>query len=217
MNGINHHLTDELLMAYSAGTLPEPFSLVVATHVSLCDACRAQLDTYDTLGGAVLTDCDEVALSDDSFEATLHLIAAGGDAGQGEPRCAVPGSVFPKPLQEYVGGDLADVKWRNVGGGVRQSVLKREGAESVRLLHIPPGMEIPDHGHRGAEMTLVLKGAFADESGRFARGDVEIANEDLEHTPIAEEGEDCICLICTDAPLRFNSLIPRIAQPFIGI
>jgi putative transcriptional regulator len=67
------------------------------------------------------------------------------------------------------------------------------------------------------EMTLVLKGAFRDELARFGRGDVEIANEDLEHTPVAEEGEDCICLAATDAPLKFNALIPRIAQPFIGI
>jgi putative transcriptional regulator len=67
------------------------------------------------------------------------------------------------------------------------------------------------------EMTLVLKGAFRDEYARFGRGDVEIANEDLEHTPVAEAGEDCICLAATDAPLKFNALIPRIAQPFIGI
>ena len=37
MNEIRHHLTDALLMSYSAGTLPEAFSLVVVTHVSLCD------------------------------------------------------------------------------------------------------------------------------------------------------------------------------------
>ena len=51
---IKHHLSDELLLGYSAGTLPEAFSLMVAAHVSLCDECRAQLETYDTLGGALL-------------------------------------------------------------------------------------------------------------------------------------------------------------------
>ena len=34
---IRHHLSDQLLMAYAAGQLPEAFNLVVATHVSLCD------------------------------------------------------------------------------------------------------------------------------------------------------------------------------------
>jgi putative transcriptional regulator len=34
---------------------------------------------------------------------------------------------------------------------------------------------------------------------------------------VAEEGEDCICLAVTDAPLRFKSLIPRLAQPLFRI
>ena len=72
-----------------------------------------------------------------------------------------------------------------------------------------------DHGHRGTELTLVLKGVFADEEDRFAAGDVEVANEDLTHTPIAEPGEDCICPAATDAPLEFKGIIPRIAQKFI--
>ena len=76
---------------------------------------------------------------------------------------------------------------------------------------------MPHHSHRGLELTLVLKGAFRDEDDRFGPGDIEVATEEVHHTPIAEEGEDCICLAATDAPLRFKGLIPRIVQPFIGI
>jgi putative transcriptional regulator len=216
MNGIRHHLTDEILMAYSAGTLPEAFSLVVATHVSLCDECRAQLESFDAVGGAVLSDCGAAKIAQDSYEATMRLIAA-TPASDDRPRRAATDAVFPAPLQDYVGGDLAAVKWRSVGGGVRQSILKTSRDATVRLLRIPAGVAIPDHGHRGMELTLVLKGAFRDDVARFGRGDVEIANEDLEHTPVAEDGEDCICLAVTDAPLKFNALIPRIAQQFIRI
>ena len=66
-------------------------------------------------------------------------------------------------------------------------------------------------------MTMVLQGAYRDELDRFGRGDVEIADQDLTHTPVAEAGLDCICLAATDAPLRFNALLPRIAQPFLRI
>jgi putative transcriptional regulator len=100
---------------------------------------------------------------------------------------------------------------------VKQAVLKTSSQATVRLLKIPAGAAMPDHGHNGTELTLVLKGAFRDDGGRFGRGDIEIADEDLHHTPIAEDGEDCICLAATDAPLRFRRLIPRIAQPFMGI
>lgn len=76
---------------------------------------------------------------------------------------------------------------------------------------------MPDHGHRGLELTLVLQGAFRDETDRFGAGDIEIADQELEHTPVAERGLDCICLAATDAPLRFNSFLPKLVQPFFRI
>jgi len=203
-------------MGYAAGTLPEAFNLVVATHITMCDDCRAALAEYDAVGGEVMLDAEPVAVAEDALTATLAMI----EAGTGTPTPAPvrkKNSVFPGPLQDYVGGDLDSLKWRKVGGGVSQLVLKTSKDASVRLLRIPAGTAVPDHGHRGTELTLVLQGAFTDEEDRFGAGDVEIANEDLHHTPVAEQGMDCICLAATDAPLRFSGLVPRIAQRFIGI
>jgi putative transcriptional regulator len=125
--------------------------------------------------------------------------------------------VLPRPIRDYVGGDLDAVRWQNVGRGVRQALLPVNGDARARLLHIPAGTAVPDHGHKGLELTLVLRGAFSDTDGRFGPGDVEIADQEVEHTPVAEEGEDCICLAVTDAPLRFSGLMPRLAQPFLKI
>ena len=216
MNEIRHHLTDALLLSYSAGTLPEAFSLVVATHVSLCDECRARLESFEAVGGALLDDCDSVEMSEEALEATMALIETAPEILL-PANMSGPDDVLPAPLQSYVGGDLDAVRWRPIGGGVRQAVLDTDGGATVRLLAIPGGAAMPDHGHRGMELTLVLQGAFRDEQDRFARGDIEVANEDLHHTPIAEEGTECICLAATDAPLRFKGIIPRIAQKFIGI
>ena len=211
---IKHHLTDALLMAYSAGTLPEGFDLVVATHISLCDECRARMHEYDAVGGAIMGEEPPVAMADDSFAAVLDLIE-NGDADT--PARRTSSGHFPTPLQEYVGGDLDAVQWRKVGGGVRQAILNVDKSASVRLLHIPAGVSVPDHGHRGTELTLILQGAFSDKTDRFGKGDIEVATQDLNHQPVAEMGEDCICLAATDAPLRFNSLIPRLLQPFLQI
>lgn len=201
-------------MGYAAGTLPEAFNLVVATHISMCDDCRAALAEYDALGGEILMERDPVAVAEDSLAATLAKL----DAPEVENSLPTRrSSSLPQPLQGYVDGSLEDVKWRAVGGGVRQAVLETSPSATVRLLHIPAGVAVPDHGHRGTELTLVLQGAFRDEEDRFAAGDIEVANEDLEHTPVAEPGEDCICLAATDAPLRFNGLVPRLVQPFVGI
>lgn len=212
---INHHLTDALLMAYSAGTLPEAFDLVVATHISLCDECRARMHGFDAVGGVLVEDADRVEMGSDSLAATLAMIAdRKPDMQRATPK---HDRVFPAPLQDYVGGDVDAVKWRRVGGGVSDSILKTHGGATVRLLRIPGGVAVPDHGHRGIELTLVLQGAFRDDTDHFAAGDIEVADDALVHQPVAVPGPDCICLAATDAPLRFNALIPRLAQSFLRI
>ena len=65
---IKHHLTDDLLMAYSAGNLPEAFGLIVAAHVSMCDECRARLGAFDTLGGSVIETCPGVEMVQGSLD-----------------------------------------------------------------------------------------------------------------------------------------------------
>lgn len=208
---IRHHISDQMLMAYAAGALPEAFSLVVATHVTLCDDCRAQLSAYEALGGAVL-EAEPAAVSDDALRATLARLQTPETAPiQRKAR------VLPAPILDYVGGDLGDVKWKSIGMGVRQAILPTAKGASARLLYIPAGQAVPDHGHRGIELTLVLQGAFRDATDRFAAGDVEIASEAIEHTPVAEAGMPCICLAATDAPLRFSGFVPRLLQPLFRI
>ncbi|HKL69038.1 ChrR family anti-sigma-E factor [Salibaculum sp.] len=217
---INHHLTDALLMGYSAGILPEAFNVVVAAHVSLCDDCRARLTEFDAVGGEVVAMGGTAKMDPDSLTRTLAAIAGeppAPDADVHAARTHADPGVLPQPIRDYVGGDLDAVKWRRVGGGVRQAILPTSANASVRLLHIPAGCAVPDHGHAGTELTLVLQGAFRDETDRFGTGDIEVANEDLDHQPVAEDGIDCICLAATDAPLKFNSMLPKLAQPFLRI
>lgn len=215
MRPIQHHLTDPLLRAYAAGTLPEAFSLVIASHVSMCDECRAALAAHETVGGAMLENAGLEELSESALTDCLALLddlpldAAVAHA----PRC----KAIPQPLADYVGGDLDSVRWRPVGMGVRQAILKTDDGACARLLYIPAGHSVPDHGHNGVELTLVLQGGFRDEDAEFWPGDIEVADGDVAHTPVALDGEPCICLAVTDAPLRFKSLLPRIAQPFLKI
>ncbi len=217
MTDIKHHLTDALLMAYSAGTLPEAFNLTVAAHLSMCDDCRARQGAFDTVGGAMLEHCNRAPLDQGSLEATMARIMSAPTQAEDDKPKPGPTSDLPAPLADYVGGSLDSVKWRPVGMGVKQAILPTSRAATARLLFIPAGAAVPDHGHRGTELTLVLRGAFQDETDHFGPGDIEVANEDLHHTPVADIGADCICLAATDAPLRFRGLIPRIAQPFLRI
>ncbi len=212
MTTAHHQAPDDLLMGYATGALPRAFDLVLATHVSLCDDTRARLESLDAIGGAMLDDVACADLADDSWEQTMAKVRSTAPAQR-----ALPAGTFPQPLQSVVGGDLGAVRWRSVGGGVKQAILCSDDGGTARLLLIPAGRAMPQHSHHGTEMTLVLTGAFSDHDGTFARGDLELADATVSHTPVAEPGEDCICLVATDARLKFAGLLPRIVQPFVGI
>jgi putative transcriptional regulator len=216
---VTHRVNDEILADYAAGNLPEAFSLVVAAHASLCPEARARLGELEAVGGAVLERQEPAAMAHGALEATLARIAAEDPAPEPEPSSVdkVGCDVLPAPIRAYVGGGIDAVQWRPLGMGAKQAILKTSREATARLLYIPAGSQLPDHGHAGLEMTLVLQGAFLDGDARFARGDVETVDEDIEHTPVADLGEDCICIAATDAPLKFSRLLPRIAQPFLRI
>ncbi len=211
MTAITHHIPDSVLAAYAAGNLPHAYSVVVASHVSLCQQCQVALAAHQVVGGAVLEATDSVAVSG---SLKSNILAQLDDSFIPEPVYDRSG-VYPGPVMAVLKGKPP--KWKSLGMGVRQSILSSDENGSVRLLFIPPGQAVPDHSHNGLELTLVLQGSFSDEGGRFGVGDVEVANEDVEHTPIADAGDPCICLAATDAPLRFNAFVPRLLQPLFRI
>ncbi|PJE38199.1 transcriptional regulator [Pseudooceanicola lipolyticus] len=211
MSVIRHHIPEEMLVAYAAGTLPHAFSVVVASHVSMCAACRASLEAHQTIGGMLLEDMAPVAVSDGLKS---HLLSHLDDPFRPDPVYQKSG-VLPGPVMAALKG--RPPRWKKLGMGVCQDILSEGPEGSVRLLYIPPGQAVPDHSHGGLELTLVLQGSFQDATGRYGVGDLEIANEDLEHTPVADAGDPCICLAATDAPLRFRAFVPRLLQPLFRI
>lgn len=76
---------------------------------------------------------------------------------------------------------------------------------------------MPEHGHGGDEMTLVLAGAYKDELGLFGVGDIADLDEHVEHQPVVASNEPCVCLVATQAPTRFRSLLMRLLQPVFGV
>ncbi|WP_287885351.1 MULTISPECIES: ChrR family anti-sigma-E factor [Paracoccus] len=210
MTAIRHHIPDDMLDAYRAGTLPHAFGVVVAAHLSLCDQCRARHEAADMIGGAFLLGAEGANLRADARDRMMAALDA--PAPKPPPRASGP---FPSAVMHELGG--RPPHWRMLGGGIRQQILTTDREGSLRLLYIPPGKAVPEHGHSGQELTLVLQGSFSDSAGAFHRGDVEVAHDEIDHQPVAGPGEPCICLAATYAPLRFRALIPRLLQPIFRI
>lgn len=214
---INHHLDDATLVSYSAGALSQGMALVVASHLSVCPQCRERAEVNDTVGGALLESLEPETLTDGMLASILTRI---DDLPVQLAEVSVePGLIDPEvpaPLRDYIHCPLDQLEWKRIVPGVAYYDMPWEGRGVSRLLRIAPGKSMLAHTHNGNELTMVLRGSFSDEVGRFRRGDVADLDDQIEHQPLVDSKDDCICLIATDAPLRFTTLFGKLVQPITG-
>ncbi len=214
---ISHHLDEATLMAYAAGTLGEAHSVVVAAHAAMCPECRAAIRAAEAVGGTLLDDQDGTAVSDTCRAATLASLD--GVMRTTKPATRARGEV-PAPLCNLINNvPLSEIKWKSKAPGIAKfDIPLSPGSRThLQLLRIAPGKMLPDHGHGGEELTLILRGSYSDHTGRYLAGDVADLDEDTEHAPRVDSEVECICLVATEAPTRFKSFWARLAQPFVGI
>ena len=214
-----HHADDATLMAYAAGAVTEGFSLVIAAHLEQCPRCRGRVSDAESLGGELISALPKAELSGGGLEKVWARIESESQPEPRKPDRKRGLSDLPGVLNSYLPNGLEGINWRTMAPGIRQHQLKNveSGRGTVRLLSIAPGTTIPHHTHGGSELTLVLKGSFTDEIGRFQPGDLADVDSSVHHQPVADADIPCICLIATDQRLRFSDTLSRVLQPLIGI
>jgi len=217
MNGFNSEregALNALLADYAAGHLNPALHSLVAAHLEMKPDNRSFVSSLEVFHARALEDVAPVELS--NRQAMLDRIFAAGDR-QAAGAVRKPSASLPEALYAYVGRDLEDVKWRSVLPGLKEFRISDKGSETeASLLWIRSGRRMPAHTHDGQEVTLVLKGAFTDTMGHYGRGDISIADGDIDHRPRADDSGDCICFAVTDAPLRLTGPIGRLLQRFTG-
>lgn len=213
---VTHHPDLATLMAYSAGTLEEPYAAVIATHLAMSEGGRETVRQMERIGGALLADEGEAALGTGALTKLMSRLDE--EPVKVKPR-ETSGTDIPLPLRTYLPRGLGSVKWRWTGPGVATADIMwgRDGKSRLMLLRVAAGKRVPEHGHGGQELTLILQGAYRDRFGVFGVGDIADHDEDVEHQPIAEPGEDCICLVAVDSKLNFPGRMMRALQPLFGI
>ena len=210
-----HHPSADVLMAYAAGSLPEPHALLIATHLSLCADCRDAAKEMEAVGGALLDRLAPAEIAPDALDRLLKRLDE-----PAPPKAPLPPAdpVLPAPLRAYVGRGIDGITWTKLGGGVEEFRLPipTTGGYATRLIRIDAGRKIPSHSHDGDELTLVLAGSFIDGDDHYGRGDVAGADPSVNHHPVADADGECICLIVTEGKLRFSGPLGPLLTYFRG-
>jgi putative transcriptional regulator len=215
---ITHHADDATLMSFAAGTLPEALGAVVAAHVAMCPRCRDEVATMDLLGAVMMA---RLAPSNLTSPPPRAPAAEAESADEGDHVLAAidrSGDV-PAPLSRLMGSDLSSIQWRRIGLGVWHLPLPlSDGAKGdLRLIKVAPGQAMPEHGHGGTELSLILDGSYTDVIGRFGPGDLADLDDAIEHAPMADRATGCVCIIASEEKAKFKGLFARIVQPFVGL
>lgn len=150
---------------------------------------------------------------DEAFDVESSLDAVMARLQDHRPARPFPAEVaaVPDELRESFARALVRGRWTYSGPGLRTLDLDLPGSpesgEHPQLLRIEPGYGAPQHSHGAMELTLVLDGAFKDETGVYRAGDLAVATDALTHRPVAEPGRTCLAYAVSFAPMRFTGLL----------
>ncbi|MCY0095244.1 ChrR family anti-sigma-E factor [Hoeflea ulvae] len=205
---------DALLARYVAGTLPTPARVLVEAHLQLKPKNLIKVRNLEAMAGLEL-----MALEPDPLDDRAAMLAA--VLGSAVPDSVAPvladeTRVFPKALYDFVGFDAGDVPWRTKLPGFKEYDLGDIEGCHVNLFWIKPGRTVPAHTHEGSELSLVLEGAFSDGRGHYARGDISVADDSVDHRPHADTGGPCIGFAVVDAPLKLTGSFRQLIGDIIG-
>jgi putative transcriptional regulator len=197
-----------LLQAYACGALGPAASIAMSLHLETCALCASLAAQFDAVGGALFESDDELAAEPGI---SLEHMLAKLETAEEPPHFSPEVMRFPAPLRPAAAHALRSSRWQFAGPGLRSMTLDIPGAASAselpQLLRIEPGYGAPQHGHGGVELTLVLEGAFRDETGVYGPGDMSVAQTGLTHQPIAMPGGTCLAYAVSHAPMRFTGML----------
>jgi putative transcriptional regulator len=74
-----------------------------------------------------------------------------------------------------------------------------------------PNGSVPQHTHKGFELTLLLEGSFHDEEGEYVKGDFIMLDGQHLHNPISSSG--CLCYTVANDSMHFTQGINKLLNP----
>jgi len=239
---ILYHPDSRFLTDFASANLPLSESVCVSAHLEFCGKCRAHVQQLTEIGGHLLTRLQPGELEPDSFERLMARVADGhlqldslSSAGatvlpqpvprktdelESAPRTrtsrGIGGVFLPRALRRLAGGGLHNLSWVQLGNALRVAPLFIAGEKRETAIYdIKAGGRMPEHEHRGEEITVLLKGSFSDADGSYCQGDFVVRNAGEPHQPTATQDMDCICLVSLERPVKPRAFLYRLFEPLV--
>ena len=186
-------LKNELIFDFAAGNTDLSKSLLASTYLFLNSTESSLYSEFKNYCGEELKNSRQIQ--------PVKLVANDCiNNKKSEVRPSKP--LLKNPLHNFV-KNINDIKWKKVFSGFYEYSLKISSLKNVKFIKMDPGAKVPLHSHNGKEYILVLEGSFCDEFGIYSKGDLQINDYKIKHTPVACNNEGCICLTVTEEDLVF--------------
>lgn len=216
---IKHHPNIEILEAHMRGELSISLSLMIAAHAQLCKTCLSKMEQInEKLAQEAFNLCCNSISHDGNFNELNHdeminQITQSQDIEEdtNPPKCSEiqinqQAIKIPKVLRQFVTND-----WLKLGKINKMKLNLEQDSNKASILQIASGGKIPQHKHKGVELTLLLEGEFIDNNQVFTKGDFITLGAHDEHAPYTKTG--CLCFVIVDAPLQFTKGFSRLLNP----
>ena len=226
---IKHHPKFELIQSFVDGDLPASLSAAIAIHADMCPQCQQQiaqltdqvaevsfeeafLDRFIVDDQHSIESVDELNADAVDIEDMIAQITLTDDVDKVEPIIEKTihfnnkAYTLPTALNNMPFG-----KTTHIGKLSRARIQLNENEIHTSLLEIEPGGGVPEHTHKGFELTLLLDGSFNDERGEYVKGDFIMLDGTHTHNPISIEG--CLCYTVANDSLHFTQGFNKLLNP----
>ena len=183
---------NQLIFDYASGSLGFSKSVFASTYLYLNSKASNINSTFEAMLGDDLLNNDNIPVTKLKYT----------DCLKNEKNDTNENYTDLSPISKLV-GPLNQIKWKQVYKGFKEFTPKVSDENELKLIKMDPGASVPLHSHGGQEYILVLSGSFCDEYGNYNKGDMQINDQKIKHTPIACKDEGCICLTITEKEVIF--------------
>ena len=183
---------NKLIFDFAMGSLGPSKSIFASTYLFLNSKASSISNTFEQLLGDDLFSNNDAKISNLTYNDCLSK----------PNHQKKEDSNIVSPISKLA-GPLSDINWKQVYKGFSEFILNIKDDDELKLIKMEPGASVPLHSHGGKEYILVLSGSFSDEYGNYSKGDIQINDQKIMHTPVACENNGCICLAITERDVIF--------------